>query len=151
MHPCPIPWNTLISSFAHKLGLATVSYAEWFTGLSEAHDALYSRAGAEFESEPSSATSSQADSAGASRPAQAALEKALRDNPALRLLEFFRATLKKHDDNYRDLDLEPLGMTRLGCEKTMKVSRHLRDAVEGLGEMHVERWLGAWKRAGFIQ
>lgn len=143
-----------------------VSYTDWFAALGEAHDALYAQVEAPPESSEPVAPQAEPDLGSANSTAdisEAALEKALRENPALRLFEFFRVGLayehgsketnadEKHHDLDSDSEREPLGMVRIGCAKAVKVSPHLSDAAEVLGEMHVGRWLDAWKRSGFIE
>lgn len=122
MHPQPTPWNKLIEAFSQQLGLPAVTYSKWFEALEEAHRSL------------------QSISADA-----AAVEKTLRENPALRLLEFFRAG-KEHenDDSY-----EPPGLTKMSCEKAASVSESLRNA-RSMNEENVNRWVAAWKKSGFI-
>lgn len=111
-----------MEAFSQQLNIPTVPYANWFSVLEESQRAL------------------QAESAGA-----AAVEKTLRENPALRLLEFFRAG-KEHenDENY-----EPPGLTKISCVKTASVSESLRSA-KGMGEENVKRWVSAWRKSGFL-
>ena len=121
-HPRPTPWNSLISSFAQEFGIPTSSYSDWFAALEESYTALYS-----------------------SSPDAPTIERELRDNPALRLLAFFRSGCK-HDDNG---DLEPIGITKISCTKATKISEALNSAEMLTGD-HVRRWIGTWKKSGFI-
>ena len=66
----------------------------------------------------------------------------MRDNPALRLLDFYRAVdLRK--------EREPLGIVHLDTTKARRIAPAL-DLPE-LGADYVEKWLKAWKEAGFIR
>ena len=122
VHPRTTRWNELAGYYAQQLDLPIVPYAEWFAALEEAQHAL------------------QSGSMDA-----ATVEKTLRDNPALRLVDLFRAgkDQEKHE-NY-----EPPGITRLSTEKAFSVSGSLRNA-ESMNEENVKQWISAWKKSGFI-
>lgn len=122
LHPRPAIWNELMEAFFRKLNIPTVPYADWFSALEEAQRAL------------------QAISGDA-----APVEKTLRENPALRLLEFFRAG-KDHEN---DEAFEPPGLTKISCDKSGSVSETLRSA-QGMNEENVRRWVSAWKKSGFL-
>lgn len=42
VHPQPVPWSTIIASFASELGLPRAPYAVWLAALEAAHAELYS-------------------------------------------------------------------------------------------------------------
>ena len=74
--------------------------------------------------------------------------EAMRANPALRLLPFFRAT---KETMVKDSvgTFEPMGMVRLSTAKATTVS----DALKGMPQLDAERalsWVAAWKKAGFL-
>ncbi|KAI0677488.1 acetyl-CoA synthetase-like protein [Trametes maxima] len=68
--------------------------------------------------------------------------EAMRENPALRLLEFFRT------QSFAE-DREPLGFKHLSTEKAEKASEALR-ALPGLEEEAARRWVAAWRATGFL-
>lgn len=65
----------------------------------------------------------------------------LRQNPALRLLEFYRHAPVNEDR-------EPLGVARLSFERALEVSPALNMAA--LGSDHVHSWIAAWRASGFL-
>ena len=65
----------------------------------------------------------------------------LRQNPALRLVEFYKhAPVNK--------DREPLGIARLSFEKALEVAPALN--MSQLGVEHARRWVAAWRASGFL-
>lgn len=122
LHPCATSWNELMEAFSRQLNIPTTPYAEWFSTLEEAQGALQSSSGD-----------------------AAAVEKTLRENPALRLLEFFRAG-KEHEN---DEGYEPPGLAKISCKRMASVSESLRSAPS-MSEENVRRWVSAWKKSGFI-
>ena len=65
----------------------------------------------------------------------------MRENPALRILDFFQSAELKSDR-------EPLGIVYLDTQKSQRVAPAL-----GLPELTSEwatKWLDHWKRSGFI-
>lgn len=122
MHPRPTPWNKLVGAFSQQLDLRTATYADWFSTLEDSQHSLQSISND-----------------------TAAVEKMLRENPALRLLELFRAG-KEHEN---DEDFEPPGLTKISCAKAVSVSESLRTAG-GIDEENVRRWLMSWRKSAFI-
>lgn len=122
LHPRPTAWNKLMNSFSRHLNIPTVPYVEWFSALEEAQRALQANSG---------------DSA--------AVEKTLRENPALRLVEFFRVG-KEHEN---DGNCEPPGLTKISCKKMSSISESFSNA-KNMSEENVRRWVSAWKKSGFI-
>jgi hypothetical protein len=69
----------------------------------------------------------------------------LQNNPALRLLDFFRYTTRRR--NLTENFLEP----ELSCAKAMQESPTLRSmASNPLGAQDVAKWIGYWRSVGFI-
>lgn len=121
VHSRPVPWVTVINAFAEELKLPVVSYDEWLSALEESASAL------------DSASQDQAE-----------VEKQLEQNPALRLLSFFRGAKSRTGE-----DVEPLGVPKLASENAQKSSEALRDARQISGE-DVKRWVRYWRSTGFI-
>lgn len=65
----------------------------------------------------------------------------MRDNPALRILNFFRSVAPGDDK-------EPLGAVYIDVTKGKAVAPAL--SLPELGADMPDRWLKAWKRAGFL-
>lgn len=129
-HPRPTSWNTIIEAFSRELGLQVVPYSEWFAALEEAQRGL------------------QALSMSGSAESAAATERILKENPALRLMDFFRAGLGYEIEP--DVErYEPPGIVKLSCNKLESVSEALRATPEISAE-NVKRWVIAWKRSNFI-
>lgn len=96
-------------------------------------------------------------------------ETLLRENPALRLVEFFRAGVARAQREFQveaDVDAgagadsdastcsglydsEPPGIVRMSCSKLESVSGALRAALE-MNEGNVKRWVARWRESGFI-
>lgn len=65
----------------------------------------------------------------------------LRENPALRLMEFFKHAPVNEDR-------EPLGIARLSFDKAWEVAPALD--MPQLGIEHVKKWMAAWRVSGFL-
>ncbi|KAG7093077.1 putative NRPS-like protein biosynthetic cluster, variant 2 [Marasmius oreades] len=66
---------------------------------------------------------------------------------AICLLTFFRALLGTSDSETR----EAFGMPLMDIRNAVDASRTLADSeVEKLGEVDVKRWIGHWKKVGFV-
>ena len=109
VHPHPVSWRTLIAPIAKDLGVPLVSYPEWFKAL---------------EGCVEEGTMEEVD--------------AMRGNPALRLLDFFRAPASGD---------RPAVLP--STEKAEKVSGTLRN-LPPLGEGDSKRWMAAWRASGFL-
>lgn len=70
----------------------------------------------------------------------------LQKNPALRLLDFFKYTMRRRNTNTENF-LEP----QLSCAKALQESPTLRSmASNPLGTKDVAKWIGYWRSVGFI-
>ncbi|KAG2142363.1 hypothetical protein DEU56DRAFT_979550 [Suillus clintonianus] len=68
-------------------------------------------------------------------------------NPALRLLDFFRYTTRRKNTTNTENFLEP----ELSCAKALQESSTLRSMVSSpLGAQDVAKWMGYWRSVGFI-
>ncbi|THH03938.1 hypothetical protein EW145_g5884 [Phellinidium pouzarii] len=121
-HPRPVPWSIIISAIARTLKIPTVSYCEWLASLEQVHTKLYD-----------------------GMPEATKLDKALRENPAMRLLGFFSSVREREGKE----NFETLGMPKLKCEKAVAFSKTLRNAG-CLGDENVEMWVTGWRKTGFI-
>ncbi|KAH8110852.1 acetyl-CoA synthetase-like protein [Phellopilus nigrolimitatus] len=126
VHPRPVPWSTIIASFASELGLPRAPYAVWLAALEAAHAELYS----------------------GSEPSAKVLAEAHATNPALRLRPFLHAAVT-HVARVKAENVEPLGITRLRCERAEAASATLRGAPE-MGAANVKTWVENWRASGFI-
>ncbi len=119
VHPRPVSWHTLIAPIAEELRVSLVSYSTWFAALERSAAAPEgSAADAEFDVD------------------------AMRANPALRLLEFFRAQTFSPEK-------EPLGAVRLSTENAERASDELARLPELREEMSMS-WVKAWRKSGFL-
>ncbi|KAH9903318.1 acetyl-CoA synthetase-like protein [Cubamyces lactineus] len=114
VHPRPVPWRTVIAPIAAELGVPLVSYQAWLPAL-------------------------EASTCGVGDADEVKLMKA---NPALRIIDFFRA-LKQSPDH------EPLGIVYLSSEKATKVSETLA-RMSALDAGRARKWLAAWRKSGFL-
>jgi hypothetical protein len=115
-HPRPVPWSTVFDAFCSLLIVPIVPYSEWLSRLEE----------------------SQAIT---TAPTEAPIE-ALQNNPALRLIGFFRS------------DVIGLASTKgisLSLDEAQKASETLSvDKLAQLGIEDVKRWVDYWRSTGFI-
>ncbi|KAG1725077.1 acyl transferase domain-containing protein [Suillus paluster] len=73
--------------------------------------------------------------------------KASQINPALRLLDFFRYTIRRKNLTNTDNFLEP----ELSCAKALQESPTLQSIVSSpLGPQDVAKWMAYWRSVGFI-
>ena len=73
--------------------------------------------------------------------------KALQDNPALRLFDFFQERGK----NLGDDSSEPIGLPRLLLVAALEVSASLnRLTSESLGDRDVSNWVRYWQSTGYL-
>ena len=113
-HPRPVAWHDLIAPIAKELGVPLVSYDAWLAALEQ------------------DAPNKEGER-----------NMAMRTNPALRLMGFFRA-------RPRDLNgSEPLGFPSLSSVKAQSVSETLVNLPE-LGEADALQWVAAWRASGFL-
>jgi hypothetical protein len=72
--------------------------------------------------------------------------EAIRSNPALRLIDFFRGASMGVD-----LDKEAMGLPRLSLDQAKKASQTLRDEnLSQIGVEDVNQWLRYWKSIGLL-
>lgn len=115
VHPRAVPWRSIITPIAAELGVPLVTYDEWLAAIVR--------------------------TAGAEGSAQAI--EAMQKNPALRLLDFFRAGRHVKDG------FEPLGLPHLSAEKAKSASETLA-AMPAIGESEAKAWVAAWRAVGFL-
>ncbi|TBU38867.1 acetyl-CoA synthetase-like protein [Dichomitus squalens] len=109
VHPRPIEWKAIVIPMAKELGVPLVPYSEWLS---------------ELEKGAGEGSANEVD--------------AMRTNPALRLLDFFRA---QRDSNRSD--------TRLSTAKAELASEELAHMCQ-LGSEDAMRWITAWRASGFL-
>ena len=115
VHPRPVYWRTLLEPIAQELGVPLVPYAEWLAKLE-----------------------------GSVEHGSAEEVEAMKANPALRLLPFYKAQAET-----MTADREAMGLVFISTEKAVRVS----ESLAKLPQLDAERarmWLAAWKRSGFI-
>lgn len=106
VHPRRTPWHTLIAAIAEELSVPSVPYTEWMNALERC------------------AIDSAQDEV-----------KAMQENPALRLLEFFKRG--------------PISLLPISSENAQKASTTLASLPE-LGPQIVREWLTAWRSSRFL-
>ncbi|KAI5120323.1 hypothetical protein M0805_000383 [Coniferiporia weirii] len=136
VHPRPVEWNVLMSIFARKLHLPIVHLDEWMDDLERSNDLACHEA---------SQTSVV--------PSREIMRRALRKNPALRLLVLFR---KGRDGTQVHADGRPVRQAILSkgvrSDKAIKASKTLRDHdLPQIGEEDVERWMENWRKVEFLE
>lgn len=114
VHPRGVPYTSLITPIAKQFEVPLVSYHDWVQAL---ENDLVDTSISEVEH--------------------------LERNPALRLLDFFRAARVGPE-------WEPVAVARLSTEKAVQVSETLREKAPQLGEENVKKWLSAWRAIGFL-
>lgn len=82
------------------------------------------------------------------KQASSPTSETLKNNPALRLLDFFRYTTRRRNLTTKTENfLEP----ELSCAKALKESPTLRSITSTpLGAQDVLKWIGYWRSVGFI-
>ncbi|KAM5543804.1 hypothetical protein V8D89_002421 [Ganoderma adspersum] len=110
VHPRPVPWKTIIAPIAEELGVLLVPYSEWLTGLEQC---------------AAEGSAGEVD--------------AMRANPALRLLDFFRA---------QGTACSEPGV-RLSTTRAEQSSGELARMPE-LTPEDAKRWVAAWRASGFL-
>ncbi|KAI0750819.1 acetyl-CoA synthetase-like protein [Daedaleopsis nitida] len=115
VHSRPVAWNDLIAPIADELGVPLVAYDAWLAAL---------------------------EKDGSNKEGEGNIE-AMRVNPALQLLDFFRSRAGTPEGR------EPLGMACLSTGKARSVSETLANMPE-LGEADARRWVAAWRASGFL-
>ena len=108
VHPRPIAWKAIIAPIAEDLDVPLVPYSQWLASL---------------EKWAAEGSTDEVD--------------AMRANPALRLLDFFRA--QSGSD----------GVARLSTAKAEQASEELAKMSE-LTREDAKRWVAAWRASGFL-
>ncbi|KAI0746343.1 acetyl-CoA synthetase-like protein [Daedaleopsis nitida] len=117
VHPHAATWHELIAPIAQDLRVPLVPYAEWLEALERS----------------------------ASEEGSADEMEAMRANPALRLLDFFRA-----QSSVNGKEAMGPGGVQLSTEKAVRASETLANLPK-LGPEDSRRWLAAWRASGFMQ
>ena len=121
VHPKPTPWSSIIKAFSRELGLPTSSFSEWLERLENAY------------------TNMQNESSDA-----AAVERYLRENPALSLINYFR-NKKQANGPFA----ESFRIAEIGNNNAVEASQALREA-EAINDDSVRRWVSYWRKTGFL-
>ncbi len=114
IHPRPVRWHTVIAPIAELFNVPLVPHEQWVSALEKSVEA-----------------------------GSAAEVEAMRQNPALRLLPFFKAVKPAVDGR------EALGLVSLSTEKATRVSPSLAQ-MPMLDAERARAWVAAWKRSGFL-
>ncbi|KAH8101719.1 acetyl-CoA synthetase-like protein, partial [Cristinia sonorae] len=112
VNPNPVPWRTFLEPLAQAMNVSLVPYEQWLPKLG---DCLGDRSLPEVEH--------------------------LKRNPALRLLDYYRA-LQLNDD------MEPLGIVRLNTTKAVHIAPSLLEMP--LSAELAVRWLKSWRMSSFL-
>ena len=117
VHPRPVSWSTLLAPLAQELDIPLVPYAEWLSALE-----------------------------GSVERGSAEEVEAMRLNPALRLLSFYKA----HGETTEGApDREAMGLVFIATDKAVRVSESLARLPQ-LDEERARTWLEAWRKADFL-
>ena len=119
-HPRPVLWSTIFEAFSTILNIPLVPYTEWVARLEKSGEVL--------------ATASAEEEA-----------TAIRNNPALRLIEFFRGI---------SMDVDPskeMGLPSLSLDEAKNASKTLRDEkLCPLSVADVKQWISYWRGTGSL-
>ena len=115
VHPRPVSWSTILEPIAKELNVPLVPYAKWLSALE-----------------------------GSVEQGSAEEVEAMRLNPALRLLEFYKAQATTMTP-----DREAMGLVFISTDKAVQVSESLARLPQLDGE-RARMWLAAWKKSGFL-
>ena len=110
VHPRPVEWTTIILPISEELGVPLVSYSQWLTELEKGGEGSIAEA------------------------------DAMRANPALGLLDLFRA---RQDGGL------PASISRPSTVRAEETSKELANMPE-LGLEDAKRWVAAWRASGFL-
>ncbi|KAM5543844.1 hypothetical protein V8D89_002461, partial [Ganoderma adspersum] len=123
VHPRPVPFRTLVAPIAAALAVPLVPYAAWLRALEAS---LASRTDSDAEQEVD----------------------AMRANPALRLLDFFRTQTAEAEGRVPE-GKEPMGVVRLATDVGERTSAELA-RLPPLDAETSMAWVAAWRRSGFL-
>ena len=119
VHPRPVPFRTLIAPIAAALSVPLVPYATWLRAL---------------EASLADDSDSEVD--------------AMRANPALRLLDFFRAQTAEIEGRMPE-GKEPMGVVQLATNVGERTSAELA-RIPPLDAETSMAWVAAWRKSGFL-
>lgn len=117
-HPNTVPWTTIFSAASEELKIPLVSYSEWFDRLSRSAVGLDSSASVSM----------------------------MERSPALRILDFFRASEAYGNEKK---GREAMGLRRLDLSLARNSSPSLKK-VRSLAEEDARSWISYWKSIGFL-
>lgn len=121
VHSHPVQWSSLFEPASQILGLRLVSYAEWLEKLEASVSELSSSKDAAENAE---------------------------ENPALRIIDFFRASAPASDgksaSNGEENASEAMGLKRLSLDKALGVSATLKTCAP-LSVEDMSKWMKCWK------
>ncbi|KAI1791167.1 acetyl-CoA synthetase-like protein [Ganoderma leucocontextum] len=117
VHPRPVPWRTLLAPIAQELGVPLVPYTQWLSAL-----------------------------AGSVEHGSAEEVEAMRLNPALRLLPFYKA---QGETTEGAPDREAMGLVFIATDKAVRVSESLARLPQ-LDSERARMWLAGWRQSGFL-
>ena len=115
VNPRPVSWHSLLEPIAKELNVPLVPYTQWLSAL---------------ENSVEQGSSEEVE--------------AMRLNPALRLLPFYKA-----QSTAMTPDREAMGLVFISTDKAVQVS----DSLAGMPQLDEERakmWLAAWRKSGFL-
>ena len=124
VHPRPVPFRTLVAPIAAALAVPLVPYASWLRALEASLAPQAAHADSEHEVD------------------------AMRANPALRLLDFFRAQTAEAEGRVPE-GKEPMGVVRLATDVGERTSAELA-RLPPLDAKTSMAWVAAWRRSGFL-
>ncbi|KAH8116797.1 hypothetical protein DFH11DRAFT_1687657 [Phellopilus nigrolimitatus] len=117
-HPNPVAWDTIFEPASKELGVALVPYPDWLARLEKSY---------------------------ANLSAEEAVETS-RNNPALRIVDFFRSANLAASGTE-----EAMGLKRLSLDEAQRVSQTMRDTRKSpLTAEDVRKWVKYWKKIGFL-
>lgn len=129
LHPRPVPCKNIFRVISQELKLPLQPYAEWVNLLEQA------------------VTATDVNMAGRSAKLSTELERL----PAGKILQLFKGGLKAEEEIAASSDetVEVMGIPKLAIDKALASSPALSKAT-GLGSSDVVRWLGYWRKIGFL-
>ena len=114
IHPHPARWHDVMAPIAELFNVPLVPYEQWVSALERSVEA-----------------------------GSAAEVEVMRQNPALRILSFFKAAKEPVEGR------EALGFVILSTDKAIKVSESLA-RMPMLDAERARMWVAAWKKSGFL-
>ncbi|KAJ3532134.1 hypothetical protein NM688_g7468 [Phlebia brevispora] len=119
-HPRPVPWSSVMDAAAKTLNIPIVPYEQWFSLLKASGEGLSADSEVEM----------------------------MRQNPALKILDFFGNGLPSKDGT---VPLESLGLPALDMTEALKVAPSLApESLPLLSGGDANKWISYWKKVGFL-